>query len=399
MPTADIARDPLGDGALMAPAGRAVALVRAWRRSGAVFATDRPNNFDMIRFVAAALVLVDHSFVLTGRHGPPGPFAYETLGGFAVAVFFIVSGFLVAGSWQRAPQLWMFVTKRTLRIFPAYAAVVLVCALALGPWWTELVRGQYFRHPQTWAYMWNLSFVELHYSLPGVFAHNPFPHAVNGSIWTLPIEAVMYIALAALGCIGLVTRGGVTALAAILAVVWFGWGPALSAAPPVFVEVLPASYTVHLGLWFFIGSAFWVWRDRIRYRADVAAALLALLWASQGTGVGAIVFHGALPYLVLWVAQLGVRWMNRFGRYGDFSYGMYLYAFPVQQSLTWLGGAIWPQPAYVAASFAATLVFAVASWLLVERHALRLKPRRRQRTDKLPDAGLIPRNAAETGGP
>jgi peptidoglycan/LPS O-acetylase OafA/YrhL len=292
-----------------------------------------------------------------------------------------------------------FVAKRALRIVPAYATVVLVCALALGPWWTELARDAYFRHPQTWAYLRNISFVELHFSLPGVFVHNPFPHAVNGSIWTLPVEASMYVALTALGCLGLATRAGVSALTVVLAVIWFGWGAALDTAPPIIVDVLPASFTVHLALWFFVGSAFWVWRERIRYRADVALALLAAMWLSQGSPVGSIVFHGALPYLVFWTAQLPVKGMNRFGRHGDFSYGMYLYAFPVQQTLTWLGGALWPQLAYIAVCLPVTLVFAVASWHLVERHALRLKPRRRPRdVAPLPAEILISRKTAGRGG-
>ena len=219
-----------------------------------LFDPSRPNNFDLLRFVAATLVLVDHSAVLTGRPGHPGLFAYETLGGFAVAVFFIISGFLVAASWERAPRLGAFALKRALRIIPAYAAVVAFAALVLGPIVTELAPGAYFRNPLTWAYFRNLTFVELYYSLPGVFTRNPFPNAVNGSIWTLPIEVTMYIALAALGWIGLMTRPVVSVLVAALAVGWFGWGAEASAAPPLYFAVLPTGYTLHLALWFFSGG-------------------------------------------------------------------------------------------------------------------------------------------------
>jgi len=386
--------------ATMATPDRAATRLRRWRHAGAVFDPRRQNGFDLLRFVAASLVLVDHSFVLTGRHGPPGPFAYETLGGFAVAVFFVISGFLVAGSWQREPRLTAFAAKRALRIVPAYVVVIAACALALGPALTTLSTGDYFRHAQTWSYFSNVTFLRLHYSLPGVFAGNPFPHAVNGSIWTLPIEILMYVALAALGRGGGVTRTGVTVLALTLAIAWFGWSVELQSAPPLFVAVLPAAYTVHLALWFFLGSAFWVWRDRIRYRADVAVALLALLWITQGTPVGAILFHCALPYLVLFVAGNGVTWMNRFGRYGDFSYGMYLYAFPVQQTLTAAGGAGWSQPVYLTACFGTTLVLAVASWHAVERPALRLKWRRAGGAPGgPPDAALTPRKVAARGEP
>ncbi len=271
------------------------------------FDPSRPNNFDLLRFVAATLVLVDHSSALTGRPGHSGPFAYETLGGFAVAVFFIISGFLVAASWERAPRPGAFALKRALRIVPAYAAVVAFAALVLGPLMTELAPGAYFRSPVTWAYFRNLGFVELHYSLPGVFTHNPFPNAVNGSIWTLPIEVSMYIALAALGCMGLMTRPAVSVLVAALAVGWLGWGAEASAAPPLYFDVLPTGYTLHLALWFFAGSALWLWRERVRYRLDVAVALLVLLWWTEGTRAGVLVVHAAIPYLVVWAAQLPRR--------------------------------------------------------------------------------------------
>jgi len=384
----------------MGTTSRATRWLHAWSRRGVLFDPARQNNFDLLRLIAATLVLVDHSFPLTGRPAIVGPFRYESLGGFAVAVFFVISGFLVAGSWQRAPRLGTFALKRALRIFPAYAVVAAAGALVLGPIVTDLAPGRYFHDAQTWAYFRSLTFVELHYTLPGVFLHNPYPAAVNGSIWTLPIEVVMYVALAVLGCVGLMRRAVVTALVAVLAIVWFGWEAELRAAPPLFISVLLTSYTVHLGLWFFLGSACWVWRDRIRYRADLAALLVALLWGTVGTPLGLVLVHLAVPYLVLWAAQLPVGWMNRFGRHGDFSYGMYLYAFPVQQTLVWCGAGHWPFVAYVAACFGVTLLCAIASWHWVEHPALTLKrraagPRGRGR----PDAGLIPRKAAGPPGP
>jgi peptidoglycan/LPS O-acetylase OafA/YrhL len=266
--------------------------------------------------------------------------------------------------------------KRALRIIPAYAMVTAFAVLVLGPLVTDLPLGAYFRNLHTWAYFGNLSFVELRYSLPGVFAYNAWPLTVNGSIWTLPIEVAMYIALAVLGLVGALSRTVVTVLVALLAVVWFGWGTEVRAARPLYYDMLPAGYTLHLALWFFTGSALWLWRERIDYRTDAAVALLVLLWWTEWTRAGAFVAHVAYPYLVIWAAMLPIRWMNRFGRGGDFSYGMYLYAFPVQQVIVSVGGAAWPQPLYIAASFLLCLACAVASWHAVEYPALRLKPRR-----------------------
>lgn len=382
----------------MRRAARFERLAAAWRRHGTPFDPRAANNFDLLRFAAATLVLVDHSLVLSGRQGLPGPFGYETLGGFAVAVFFVVSGFLVAGSWQRAPRLGAYAAKRALRIVPAYAVVIALAALVLGPAVSELAPGAYFRNHQTWAYFRNLSYYQLHYALPGVFTANPYPNAVNGSIWTLPIELAMYVVLAALGWARLLNRTVVVALVIALALASFGWQEALLAAPPILFATLPAYYTAHLGLWFFLGSALWLHRERIRYRHDVALLLLFAVWMTQGTTAGTLIFHAALPYLVIWAAQLRIPVMNRFGRYGDFSYGMYLYAFPLQQALAWLGGARWPYPGYVAACFGVTLLCAVASWHLVERPALRLKVLRpAQDGGKRSDAGLIARKVTEPG--
>ncbi|HZQ60195.1 MAG TPA: acyltransferase [Casimicrobiaceae bacterium] len=334
------------------------------------------NNLDLVRFVAASLVLVSHSYTLTGRGGEPSLFAYETLGGLAVAVFFIISGFLVTASWQRSPGLLAFVRNRALRIMPALIGVVTLCALVLGPVFSPLSLKEYYAHPQTRDYFLNLTFAQLNYSLPAVFAHNPFPHVVNGSLWTLPIEVTMYAVLALLGVLRLVDRKVVTVLVIALAAIWFGLGPGrLDAMTPYLPAVLPAAPTAHLALWFFSGSALWLWRDHIAYRTPVALALLALAWIVQGGSVGHAVLHVALPYALLWFAQVDVRQLGAFGRHGDFSYGIYLYAFPVQQAFASVGAAAWPLPVYVAACFVVTLACAVASWKLIEAPALRAKRR------------------------
>ncbi|MDQ6619088.1 MAG: acyltransferase, partial [Pseudomonadota bacterium] len=224
----------------------------------------RHNNLDLVRFIAAAMVLVSHSYTLTGRNGEPALFGYETIGGLAVAVFFVISGFLVTGSWLRSPSLRTFALKRALRIMPALVVVVTFSALVLGALLSPLPLGQYYVHPQTRDYFLNLTFTELNYSLPAVFARNPFPHAVNGSLWTLPIEVSMYALLALLGAVHLVRRSVITAIVVVLMIAWFGLGPeVLDRAAPYLSDVLPPRPVARLALWFFTGSAFWLWRERI----------------------------------------------------------------------------------------------------------------------------------------
>jgi peptidoglycan/LPS O-acetylase OafA/YrhL len=164
-------------------------------------------------------------------------------------------------------------------------------------------------------------------------------------------------------------------LVGALAVVWLG-GAAdwLARAAPVLPAVLPPAHAVHLGLWFFTGSLFWLFRQHIRYYGWLALALLAAAWWLSGTG-GRVALQVAVPYAVLWFAQVDLGQARNFGRHGDFSYGLYLYAFPVQQTIAHFGGARWPLPVYIAVCFALTLACAMASWRWIEAPALRLKHR------------------------
>ncbi len=351
----------------------------------------RYPNLDFVRFVAATAVLASHSYTLAGRGGEPAPLGYETLGGLAVAVFFVISGFLVTGAWQRNPSVLAFAWHRALRIMPALVVVVTLSALVLGPLLTPLPLHDYLAHPQTRQYFANLTFTRLNYALPGLFAANPFPHAVNGSLWTLPIEVSMYLVLGILAALGLVRRSVAMGLVMVLGMAWFVGGREwLARATDAFPAVLPPAATLHLALWFFLGSLLWL--ARIRYRAWLAATLLLLAWLGQGTFAGSLVLHLAIAYFVLWFAQVDLGQLGRFGRRGDFSYGMYLYAFPVQQVVAQCGGAAWPFPAYVVSCFVATLACAVASWHWIEAPMLRLKNRSRAPATTIasPPAGEAP---------
>ena len=110
----------------------------------------------------------------------------------AVGVFFVISGYLISGSWERRPQLPRYLTNRVLRIIPGLFLVVVVSAFVLGPLVTTLAAGDYFTDGGTYSYLRNAVLIP-NYALPGVFAGNPFPGAVNGSLWTLPAEFACYL--------------------------------------------------------------------------------------------------------------------------------------------------------------------------------------------------------------
>lgn len=186
---------------------------------------DRNNSFDLIRFLAATAVLFEHCYVLSGpgNINPVSLFIkYDTLGGIAVDTFFILSGFLVTRSYLNNDSCITFTLKRVLRIFPGLLCVVLACAFVAGPALTTLSVSQYYTHPETYSFLLN-AVLDTRYYLPGIFNTNPYPNAVNGSLWTLPIEVTMYLLVLILGICKLLSPRGCGLL--ILAFAWLYFTP------------------------------------------------------------------------------------------------------------------------------------------------------------------------------
>ena len=333
----------------------------------------RRNNFDLLRLIGALLVLVSHSFALTGRAEPavPGLTAY---GGMGLTIFFCVSGYLIAQSWYRDPRLLRFLAKRALRIFPGLAVVVALSIFVLGPAVTTLSARAYFASPVTWRYASNL-WLYISYALPGVFDTAPHASVVNGSLWTLPVEFCMYLAVAGLGVVLGGLRWAYLATFAVLGVVMVVWVAGLT-RPVVFLG-LDARYLAMLGTFYFAGACIfafelepWLTPQTLTLLAFV---ILVTFWTPL---VHTAVMWFAFTAFVIAFGRASSRLGAWVSRQGDFSYGLYIYAFPVQQTLV----SVWPHPPlvpYIFAVAAITLACAIASWHIVERPALALKPRAR----------------------
>ena len=143
-------------------------------------------------------MLVSHAFPLSGDKSMAEPLGLltrgqDTFGGLAVCTFFFISGFLVTRSLTKSRSLVVFAVARGLRILPGLAVVTILAALVLGPLVTTLSLAEYFVNPRVASYFRNIQ-LDMHYNLPGVFTHNAM-QAVNGSLWTLKFEIMMYIAL------------------------------------------------------------------------------------------------------------------------------------------------------------------------------------------------------------
>ncbi|MBR8055653.1 acyltransferase family protein [Burkholderia vietnamiensis] len=332
------------------------------------------NNFDFLRLAAAFSVLFAHQHALLGQ-AEPSIGNRIGLGQLSVAVFFTISGYLVAQSWERDPHIARFAGKRLLRVWPGLAAVTLLSALVLGPIVSTLPLRDYIADPRFAHYMANLRFA-ITYELPGVFERNPFPNAVNGSTWTIPLEIRCYLYLCLVGAIGLLRKRLITLSVVVALVAYhFAWYRA---------ETNPAiNHGRDFGLYFCAGVLMWIYRDaweRRKVAGAVAACLLGAVAIAFGQyKLGELI---AVSSLTIAIGSSSTPVIREAGRFGDLSYGIYVYAFVVQQTLISALGAGLPFSAHLAIASAITTVFAWLSWHLIEKPALSMKrfisPRRRR---------------------
>jgi peptidoglycan/LPS O-acetylase OafA/YrhL len=331
--------------------------------------TSRPFAFDLLRLGAAIAVLLSHSYAVVGRHEPG--LGTQSVGNIAVLVFFGISGFLIAQSWQSEPRLALFVLKRALRILPALIVVLLISALVIGPLVTDVRLTDYVTNPAVAKYVVANTVMHTTYGLPGVFDANPMTGVVNGSLWTLKHEVLCYAMIAALGLSGLLRRRAVATAILLLMVAVFAL---LGARGPAFFDQSTLERT------FAVAALLAVWQDRVPWRWPVAVAGL-LAWGvatSSDATAGGWLAVVAIPYAVITLAgeirPAAERWLGG----NDVSYGVYLWAFPVQQLLVLLFAGIAPL-VLSALALPLTVAVALASWVLVERPALGLKSRMARR--------------------
>jgi peptidoglycan/LPS O-acetylase OafA/YrhL len=331
---------------------------------------NRPaNGFDHVRLFAAVLVLFSHHFALWGRPEPAG--LTGTCGATGLAIFFGLSGYLVSQSFANDPNAVRFMARRLVRIVPGLVACVLACALVLGPLVTTLPLSSYLLDPQTGDFILNNASLRPFFGLPGVFADAPFPSIVNGSLWTLPFEVLAYVLLAALGTLlrPRLLRWACPLLCAAAIATALAWNP----AEPVVVWNNDLRHVPRFFAYFLIGATLAHAAERwlqARWMLVLAAALV-LVPDETARHVLAILL---MLSLAIHVGRRPVA--KHLALRHDRSYGVYLYAFPVQQLVIAKFSALgfWPT---MALAMAITWVCAGLSWRFIEAPALRFKPRSR----------------------
>jgi peptidoglycan/LPS O-acetylase OafA/YrhL len=330
----------------------------------------RPSGFDYLRIVLALGVICTHSTLISyGDHhaGDTGLWSLLTVPRLCIVpLFFALSGFLVAGSLERSKTLFSFFGLRVLRIAPALAMEVLLSALVLGPLLTSLPLHQYFADRQFRAYLLNVV-GDIHYSLPGVFQTTPF-HQVNGQLWTIPFELVCYITIGGMAVLGVYKNN--KALLCFIGLCYVGQVLNTIIHPNNSfngVTGTPAVGSFIVGVAMYKFRAVIPWSPKLCLLSFLSIVLVVL---TVKNGVRFIPLPAA--YMACYLGLLNPR-RNEIIASGDYSYGMYLYGFPLQQTVTALlpGYREW----YFNLLFSLPLIIAVAvcSWWIVEKPTLALR--------------------------
>ena len=347
----------------------------------------RGNNFDFMRLSLAVLVIYSHAYALGLGSEALEPVVRATHGqisGGVIAVdgFFVMSGFLITASAERSRGVGAYLKKRVARIYPAFVVAAAVTAVAVLP-----VSGGAFLYAGWAARAGDFLLQTLRlreFSYAGAFAGNPYPGVINGSTWSVQYEFWCYIGVALLLAVGWLGRRGLLlglflgSWVVSILFRWQGWmlgGKQLGLVfgpPQIWARMLPL---------YLAGVVFYLYREKIALRGWMALVsalgLVVASWIPLGWTV-ALPFAGT--YLIFWIVYTPWVRLHRVGRFGDFSYGTYLYAFPIEQMvMKGFGHAVEPMVLFVIAT-PLTLVVAVASWYGVERRFL--APVRRK------DAGL-----------
>lgn len=357
----------------------------------------RDNNFDFIRLALAILVIFSHSYPLGTGSELVEPFNFMTRhqvtgGHIAVDLFFIISGFLITASYERSGNITAYMKKRIFRIYPGFVVTMLFSLLVVLP-----LSGGYLPKSSGVSRVWDfvtqtVRLQEFHNA--GSFAWNPIPGVVNGSLWSIQYEFWCYIGVALLGVSGVLRSNRMllglfycSILTSYLFAI-FEWTPGgkllgvIFGYPPIWARLLPM---------YLAGMVFY------RLRAHLSLKIIWIVVACGMLMVAAFLPHGwtllfpiAGAYLVLALAYHPAIRLHSWSRYGDFSYGTYLYGYPVEQlAMRWIGHPVSSWTLFALAT-PATLVCAIVSWHVVEKRFL-------QRAHRPTVSKLVIMGITETG--
>lgn len=335
------------------------------------------NNFDFLRLFAALCIAFTHSFGLLGQISREplalitGKYNSAFIG---LSIFFCISGFLITKSATTSGNVLNFAWRRFLRIQPLLIIVTLLSIFLIGPLFTQLDIRSYFLQPATWSYLRNIfPPTGIQYTLPQVFTNNTEQNSVNGSLWTLVLEERFYIVSMIVFFFSMQGRKSFylffVALYNVLCFVnAFAWHFSDAGA-------FQGTIAFYALLFFNSGLLYHLDIDFTKTKKTVlliVSAVLVVLLAQFPEK--SLLMACAIPVFIIQLAHIR-GFLNKTAKYGDFTYGIYIFSFPIQQCIIALTeGKTGPYPLFFQ-TILITLPLAILSWHLLEKRMLLLKER------------------------
>jgi peptidoglycan/LPS O-acetylase OafA/YrhL len=346
---------------------------------------DRRNNFDFLRFTLAATVIFTHSYNLVPGQVMQEPLLRLTHGQTAAATiavnfFFLISGLLIAQSWETGKSLRSYLMKRVLRIYPAFAVATVVAIVLSAPFAAQGMKTYLLSH-KTYEFIPRQLLFHRDALLWGAFAHSGTPSLPLGSLATLRYEVGCYLLVPLVAGIFSLWRSRAFVATAIISWIAFAVSPTLGAKVhlPFFGDL---HYFPRVLVYFAVGSTCWYFRHRVIFTGRIALASMFALLVATHFGF----LNLALPifgsYLLLYVAMARIPHLDKFGSHGDISYGVFIYGYLVQQILIAILGPRISPTALTLMALPLTCGFAAMSWVFVEHPFLRLKGRLKDKNAK-----------------
>lgn len=335
------------------------------------------NNFDFLRLIFALLVVVHHSFPLSGVseqdslfYATNGLLSFSYIG---VRGFFVISGFLIFPSLMRSRNLIDYFVKRILRIYPGLF-VVLIITLFFSMFLYEGDLKTLFTNKEVYTYIpINLSLIKLQNHISGVFENNIFPKAVNGSLWTIVYEFAMYCTISIFIFIRQKSRALQRGLLLFFIALFFIIRAFQKDIETIHIGTLSLYIFAHNAIYFYVGALLSTYDiNKMKFKPYILIATFALWLLLLKNPKFELIQYFLFPVIVLFFGTYSTKYLNNIGEtIGDLSYGVYIYGFPIQQNLMYFFTLSCLQ--LTLAATPVVLIFAWLSWHLVEKTALKNK--------------------------
>ena len=333
------------------------------------------NNFDFLRHFAAFIVLYGHSFDLCGEVWHKNFYSingvnYTTL---ALIIFFSISGYLITSSYQNSSNIFTYLKKRCLRLFPALWVNIILIWLFLFLFVREVSVHEFFSDKNSWLYFASLTIIKTHTYIDTIFAQNPYAHSINGSLWTLAYEFYFYLLVPLLSLLYFYkSRWAYLILIIVLFVlyVYLNEHTVKYGIPIIGLNLLNFSA---FGFYFFFCGWIYLFANHFTKKLKEVSILFIISILIVIFFERFDLFYLIFPIFIINIGTASWPFINRIGNYGDISYGLYIYAFPIQQSIMYFNGGSINPFILVLLTLLFTTPIALLSWVFIEKKALKLK--------------------------